>query len=65
MPKGDISQIIKRIKRISQKSSVRMRRSPFSALQELPPGRQIIELKKAAGEMAKIHRAAMRLATGR
>ncbi len=65
MPKGDISKIIKRLKRISKESGAVMKECPFSALQELPPGRQIIELKKAAGEMAKIHRAAMRLATGR
>lgn len=65
MSKGDISRIIKRIKRISQKSSEKMKKSPFSALQELPSGRQITELKAAAKEMAKIHRAVMRLATGR
>lgn len=63
--KGDIGYLIKRIKKLSKESQIKMKKSPFSALQELPSGRQIIELKAAAKEMSKIHRAVMRLATGR
>ena len=65
MSKGDIAGIIKRIRKISKESCAKMKENPFSALQELPSGRQITELKTAAKEMSKIHRAVMRLATGR
>ncbi len=65
MTKGDIGQIIKRLNVMSKKGRAKMNRDPFLALGELPSGRQITELKTAAKEMSKIHRAVMRLATGR
>ncbi len=62
---GDINGTIARLRKISAKSRAKMNRSPFLALRELPAGAKIKELKRIVGEMDKLHRTVMRLATGR
>jgi hypothetical protein len=61
----DIGHVIAQFNRIVTKSQASMEKSLMLALQELPPEKQIRELKKVANEMDRIHKAAAQLAVTR
>jgi len=65
MPKGDVDYIIRRLRRMTEKSHNLKAKNPRLALDGLPTSSQVKELKEIVAELVRQHKIVLDLATAR